>query len=134
WNPAMERLSNRGRGQTLGRSAFEIFPALKESAEARCLEEALRGKSGRARLASLDGEDGRWLEGYYVPVRGAGEEVLGGLAVVREIRRPPEPQPVQTLGASEPIVINGRRAPTAGPPPRREEPAREESSDWLSFN
>src|SRR5262249_30230355 len=128
WNPAMERLSNLERGRMLGRSAFEVFPALQENGEGRCFEETLRGHSGRVRLASLDGGNGqeRWLEGYYAPVRGASAEIVGGIAVVREMRRTPEPG--RPLEASEPVVINGQGAVAPNAPRNDAQP-----SDWLSF-
>ena len=117
----MERLVRLDGQRALGRSAFELFPALREAGDSRCYEEPLRGKSGRLRLVSLDGGNGRdrWLEGSYAPLYGPAADVVGGVAIVREMRRAPEEVAVGAgLALSE---ANGFARP-------------KDPLDWLSYN
>src|SRR5688500_19185147 len=88
WNAAMERLTGVTRQRAVGASAFELFPFLEEIGEDRYLREALAGNT----VVSTDRqfrvlESGRegWFEGHYSPLYGAGGEVVGGVAVIRDI-------------------------------------------------
>ncbi len=88
WNRAMERISGVKREEVLGKCAFDIFPCLKETGEDRYFLEALAGKSivaenrpytvPQARLAGF-------FDGYYSPRHGEHGEVVGGVAIIRDI-------------------------------------------------
>jgi len=88
WNPAMERISGLSKQQALGRCAFDVFPFLKEIGEDRFLADVLEGKTVIARdrpyRAPETGREGVF-EGYYSPFRNLKGEVVGGLAIVRDI-------------------------------------------------
>ena len=45
WNRAMESISGVSRDEVLGKCAFDVFPFLKETGEAKYLLEALAGRS-----------------------------------------------------------------------------------------
>jgi PAS domain S-box-containing protein len=88
WNRAMERISGLKREQVLGRVAFEVFPFLAETGEDRYFREALagRGSVSEARTYSVP-ESGRrgFFDGHYSPLYDSGGQVVGGLAVIRDI-------------------------------------------------
>ena len=88
WNPAMERISGLSKEQTLGRCAFDVFPFLKEIGEDKFLCEVLEGKTVIARdrpyRVPETGREGLF-EGYYSPFRNQQGEIVGGLAIVRDV-------------------------------------------------
>jgi PAS domain S-box-containing protein len=90
WNPAMERISGMSKERTLGRCAFEVFPFLKETGGDKFLYAVLDGKTVIARdrpyRAPETGREGVF-EGYYSPFRSPEGEVVGGLAIIRDITR-----------------------------------------------
>src|SRR5215510_3384951 len=45
WNPAVERILGLKKSQTLGKSAFEVFPFLKDKGGEKFYREALTGKT-----------------------------------------------------------------------------------------
>ncbi len=88
WNPAMEEISGRVRGDVLGKVAFELFPFLEEIGEDSFFHDALRGQSGVALERPFSVlETGRhgFFEAYYSPQYGDSGEIVGGLAIVRDI-------------------------------------------------
>lgn len=88
WNPAMERISGVSAEEVLGRCAFDVFPFLKDIGEDWYFHEALAGRQAVARDRAYTipetGHSG-YFEGRYIPMRGASGEVLGGLAIIRDI-------------------------------------------------
>jgi PAS domain S-box-containing protein len=88
WNPGMERITGVSKSDVIGRCAFEVFPFLRETGEDDYFSEALTGKSNIARdrpyKISKTGRSG-FFEGYYSPIRDESGEVVGGLAIIRDI-------------------------------------------------
>jgi PAS domain S-box-containing protein len=88
WNRAMECITGVSRDEVLGKCAFDIFPFLKETGESTYLLEALAGRSvvGENRPYAIP-ETGRagFFEGYYSPLRNEHSEVVGGIAIIRDI-------------------------------------------------
>jgi PAS domain S-box-containing protein len=87
WNPAMERISGLKREEALGRCAFDLLPFLRETDEARLFQEALSGREVASRDRPYVGADGTrgFFEARYAPLRGPSGEIVGGLAIVRDI-------------------------------------------------
>ena len=84
----MECISGLRRDEVLGKSAFDVFPFLKETGESKYLLEALEGRSVVAENRSYAvPETGRagFFEGYYSPLRNEGGQVIGGVAIIRDI-------------------------------------------------
>ncbi|HYO62820.1 MAG TPA: PAS domain S-box protein [Pyrinomonadaceae bacterium] len=88
WNSAMERLSGFRREDVLGRDAFELFPFLLKTGEDRFMREALEGRNAvaeaRAYIVPETGHRG-FFDGYYSPLRDERGQVVGGMAVIRDI-------------------------------------------------
>ena len=88
WNRAMECISGMKREEVLGKCAFDVFPFLKETGESKCLFEALAGRSvvaeNRPYAVPETGRAG-FFEGYYSPLRTEAGEVVGGIAIIRDI-------------------------------------------------
>src|SRR5204863_2630427 len=88
WNQAMENISGLKRDEVLGKCAFDLFPFLKETGESKYLLEALAGRSvvaeNRSYAVTATGRTG-FFDGYYSPLRNETGEVVGGIAIVRDI-------------------------------------------------
>ena len=88
WNRAMERISGVKREHVLGKCAFDLFPCLKETGEDKYYFEALAGKSvvaeNRLYVISQSGRNG-FFDGYYSPRHDEKGEVIGGVAIVRDV-------------------------------------------------
>jgi PAS domain S-box-containing protein len=88
WNRSMESISGLRRDEVLGKCAFDVFPFLKETGESEYLLEALAGNSvvaeNRSYVIPQTGRVG-FFEGYYSPLRNEGGQVLGGIAIIRDI-------------------------------------------------
>ncbi len=88
WNPAMERISGKSKAEALGKRAFELFPFLKDMGEDKFLVAALEGRTviglDQARRVPETGEE-RVYQGYYSPFRNQAGQIVGGLAVIRDI-------------------------------------------------
>ncbi len=88
WNPGMVRISGVPKEETLGRCAFDVFPFLKQIGEDEYFYAALEGKTVVAKdrhfTVPETGQEG-YFEGYYSPLRGPTGEIIGGLAVIREV-------------------------------------------------
>ncbi|HEV3116912.1 MAG TPA: PAS domain S-box protein [Gemmataceae bacterium] len=121
WNPAMERLTGFEKTTVLGKVIFEAFPALEETGESRHFLEVLEGKRVHASsgVLSLDGQR-VLLDEIFVPHRGGGGEVLGGLVFVREV-----PQARSVERATEFASDSGSLVPAA---------ISRQGTDWLSYN
>ena len=88
WNPGMECISGVGKEDALGNLAFEVFPFLKEIGEDKFFFEALAGRTvvaeNRPYIIPETGRQG-FFEGYYSPLRRESGEIIGGLAIIRDI-------------------------------------------------
>ena len=88
WNLGMERITGIRKEETLGKCAFDVFPFLKDIGEDKFFFEALAGKTvvaeNRPYVVPQTGRQG-FFEGYYSPLRNKSNEVIGGLAIIREI-------------------------------------------------
>jgi PAS domain S-box-containing protein len=88
WNRAMERISGVKREQVLGKYAFDLFPCLKETGEDKYYREALAGRSvvaeNRPYRIAQSGRSG-FFDGYYSPRHDESGEVVGGVAIVRDV-------------------------------------------------
>ncbi len=89
WNPGMEKIFGVSARETLGRSAFQACPFLKELGEDANFAAALRGEKviSRDKEYSIPGTNRRgYFEGYYGPMLDARSgEVIGGLAIFRDV-------------------------------------------------
>lgn len=90
WNPAMARIAGVESAVVLGRVAFHVFPFLESIGEREYFEAAIRGETAvaeRRRYAVPEtGREG-WFEGHYSPLRDVSGEIVGGLAVIRDVTR-----------------------------------------------
>ena len=95
WNRAMERISGVKREEVLGKCAFDLFPCLKATGEDKYYFDALAGNSvvaeNRPYTIAQSGCKG-FLDGYYSPRHDEKGEVIGGVAIVRDVtdRKIPE--------------------------------------------
>jgi PAS domain S-box-containing protein len=95
WNRAMERISGVKREDVLGKCAFDLFTCLKETGEDKYYFEALAGKSvvSENRPYTISQSDRRgYFDGYYSPRHDEKGEVIGGVAIIRDVtdRKAPE--------------------------------------------
>src|SRR5689334_22921260 len=88
WNPALARLCGMPAAEVLGRVAFEIFPFLIEMGEDHAFREALAGRHmvtrDRPFRVPATGRRG-FFEGSYSPLRDATGEIVGGVAIIRDV-------------------------------------------------
>lgn len=84
----MERITGLSREEVLGKSAFDLFPFLKETGEDKYFFAALAGENSTSENRSYTvPETSRegFFKGYYSPLRNQQEEVIGGIAVIHDI-------------------------------------------------
>ena len=88
WNRAMEEFSGVKHEHVLGKSAFELFPGLKETGEDKYYLAALGGTTvvAEARPYNIP-ESGRsgFFDGYYSPRHNEHGLVIGGVAIIRDV-------------------------------------------------
>jgi PAS domain S-box-containing protein len=88
WNRAMERISGVKREDVLGKCAFDLFPCLRETGEDKYYFEALAGSSvvaeNRPYIIPQSGRKG-FFDGYYSPRHDEKGDVIGGVAIVRDV-------------------------------------------------
>jgi PAS domain S-box-containing protein len=88
WNPGMEKISGVKAEEALGRNAFDVFPFLRESGEDAYFRRALEGETSvaldRPYHVSDTGRKG-FFEGYYSPLRGESGDIIGGVAIIRDV-------------------------------------------------
>jgi PAS domain S-box-containing protein len=88
WNPAMERITGLARQAVLGRSAFEVFPFLREIGQDRFFDQALAGETvvttDRPYRVPETGRAG-FFESQYAPIRDEAGAIIGGLGVIHDI-------------------------------------------------
>ncbi len=88
WNPAMERISGISKEEILGKCIFDIIGFLKETGEDKPLREALSGRAVVARdrpYTIPQTQKQGFFEGYYGPLHDTEGQIMGGLAIVRDI-------------------------------------------------
>jgi len=88
WNPAMEGILGLNRLQTLGQSAFDVFPFLKNTGGDKFYHAALAGETVvvRDRLYTVPGtEEEIFVEGHFSPLMDDEGKIIGGLATLRDI-------------------------------------------------
>src|SRR6266581_9401214 len=90
WNPPMEAIFGLSKLRTLGKCAFDVLPSLKETGEDHLFSEALAGKTAstgeRPYVVHQTGEQ-RFFETHYSPLLAESGEIIGGLAIMRDITR-----------------------------------------------
>ncbi|MHC4540710.1 MAG: PAS domain S-box protein, partial [Planctomycetota bacterium] len=88
WNAGMQRISGLGREEAVGKCAFDVFPFLKETGEDKFFLDTLAGKTSiaedRPYTIAETGNQG-FFEAYYSPICEDSGQVLGGLAIIRDI-------------------------------------------------
>ncbi|HKR21041.1 MAG TPA: PAS domain S-box protein [Pyrinomonadaceae bacterium] len=88
WNRAMERISGVKREDVLGKCAFDMFSCLTATGEDQFYRDALAGRSvvaeNRPYLIPQSDRQG-FFEGYYSPRHDELGEVIGGVAIIRDI-------------------------------------------------
>ncbi len=88
WNKTMERISGVRREDVIGKNAFVVFPFLRETGEDKCFLAALAGKNSvsdkRPYTIPQTGREG-FFRGYYSPLRDEQNEIVGGIAIIRDI-------------------------------------------------
>src|SRR4029450_3660222 len=95
WNRAMERISCVKRENLLAQWPFQPSPCLKETGEDKYYFDALAGHSvvaeNRPYTIAQSGCSG-FFDGYYSPRHDEKGEVIGGVAIVRDVtdRKIPE--------------------------------------------
>ena len=88
WNPAVERILGLNRLQTLGQSAFDVFPFLNDTGGDKFYRDALAGKTVIAsdRLYIVPGtKEQIFVEGHFSPLLDDTGKIIGGLAILRDI-------------------------------------------------
>ena len=87
WNAAMETISGHSKNEVLGKVAFEVFPFLRETGEDFYFREALGGRMAISKDRPYRTPMGRrgFFEGRYSPLRNEKGEIVGGLAVIRDV-------------------------------------------------
>jgi PAS domain S-box-containing protein len=93
WNSFMERLTGLPAVTVLGQTANGLFPFHKESGVTLLLERALAGSTGESGdfpfSIKSTGRKG-WAKGLYSPHYDATGEIIGAIAVVRDITKQKE--------------------------------------------
>jgi PAS domain S-box-containing protein len=114
----MERISGVKREHVLGKYAFELFPCLKETGEDKYYFEALAGRSvvaeNRPYTIAQSGSSG-FFDGYYSPRHDEKGEVVGGVAIIRDVTE-------RKIAEASALDDHSRLAfhvQNAGHPPRR---------------
>jgi formate hydrogenlyase transcriptional activator len=88
WNPALERILGLNRLQTLGQSAFDVFPSLRDTGGDKFYRAALAGETVvvNDRLYTVPGtREQIFVEGHFSPLLDDRGQIIGGLAILRDI-------------------------------------------------
>ena len=88
WNGAIERTSGLLSKDLLGKHLFSVFPFLVETGEDQVLRDALEGRSASSKDRPFRFESTRrsgFFDAHYTPWRGKAGEILGCVAVIRDI-------------------------------------------------
>jgi two-component system cell cycle sensor histidine kinase/response regulator CckA len=87
WNRAMEQFAGKRADEVLGRSAFEVFPFLREIGLDVAIDRALAGEAVAAEAVPNHLPDGsrRYYDRFYLPLRDNDAAIIGVLAIVRDV-------------------------------------------------
>jgi PAS domain S-box-containing protein len=88
WSPFMERLTGLSTAHVMGKRALEVFPHLVNQGVDELLHRALGGESVEsADRPFRDPSSGAewWLAGRYAPLRNPAGEIVGVVALIRDI-------------------------------------------------
>ena len=88
WNPTMEVLSGRAAADVIGQNIFDLYPEFLESSVPQRLNEALAGQvsvSKDFQLRHAGHEQPAWLAARYSPHRNHAGEVVGVIAMIRDV-------------------------------------------------
>jgi PAS domain S-box-containing protein len=91
WNRGMERITGMTRDEVLGEVIFEVLPRLTLAGADRLYRRALAGEITRLERIAIDSPAVPLrcvVEANFAPLRGRGETVRGGVAVLREVSDP----------------------------------------------
>jgi diguanylate cyclase (GGDEF)-like protein/PAS domain S-box-containing protein len=88
WNPGMERITGVHQEAAINQSLLDIFPQLGRTGDDRHLRESLLGKTTIAKESTYHiqttGQQG-FFESHFSPLRNETGEIVGGLAIIRNI-------------------------------------------------
>jgi len=88
WNPGMERITGISEDKALGKCAFDLFTPFQGIADSRCFFETLAGKTivAEEKLYAISGTGKKgYFEGHFSPLRDESGNIIGGLALIRDI-------------------------------------------------
>ena len=85
WNRAMQRISGVACEEVLGKSAFDVFPRLRETGENQHLSSALAGKESVSENHPYGPSETGVFESHYSPLFDEKDNVIGGIAVITDI-------------------------------------------------
>ena len=84
----MERMSGLTRQEVIGKCAFDVFPFLKDTGEDKLFDAVLAGETATSENRPYTvPETGRKgvFKGYYSPLLNNKDEIIGGIAIIRDI-------------------------------------------------
>ena len=112
WNPVMETLTGIAAEEVLGKVAFKLFPFLTEVGQDQYFISALQGKAGAAPIRKfLIPSTDRYIyvESRFAPLKDKTGEIIGGMAVVRDVseraQREANDQMFQSIADSIPHMV-----------------------------
>lgn len=88
WNPGMEKISGVKKSRALNKVIFDVFPILKKNGENKHIFDVLKGKAIVAKDKVYQIPKTKklgYFEAYYSPLFNEVNEVIGGIAIIREI-------------------------------------------------
>ena len=88
WNPSLEKLTGLRKDQVLGRYAFELFPFLRQVGHDRLFYSAISGKEQASTEVPYHfpySNRTGFLQSFHQPLRNEAGEIVGGLAIIREV-------------------------------------------------
>lgn len=112
WSPGMAAITGEPAENVLGKCAFDLFPFLKQVGQEVYFERALAGEATVAPLRNFhsprSGRSG-YTEALFSPLRDKQGLVIGGMAVVRDVRaralKEANEQMYRTIAESIPHIV-----------------------------
>lgn len=97
WNTGMESITGVSKREVLGKCITETFPVFTESGEEDALYQSLTGRTiivkEKSYTIPATGRKG-FFEGYYSPLRDESGDIIGGLAIIRDVTKRREAEEV----------------------------------------